>query len=117
MSVVAKITYGDTSFLFTGDAEEEVENQILREKTDVSADVLKAGHHGSNTSSTDEFVSAVNPQYVIFSSGSDNDYGHPTLNNIEKFEKMGVKQYITSVDGHITVTSDGKQISVITEKE
>ena len=117
LSVVAKITYGDTSFLFTGDAEEEVEKQILREKADVSADALKAGHHGSNTSSTDEFISAVNPRYVIFSSGSDNDYGHPTLNNIEKFEKMGVEQYVTSVDGHITVTSDGKKISVITENE
>ena len=117
LSVVAKITYGDTSFLFTGDAEEEIEKQILREKADISADVLKAGHHGSNTSSTDEFISTVNPRYVIFSSGSDNDFGHPTLNNIEKFENMGAKQYVTSIDGHITVTSDGKQISVITENE
>lgn len=117
MSVVTKITYGETTFLFPGDAEDDVEKQILRNNLDVSADVLKLGHHGSNTSSSDEFISRVNPDYVIVSSGSDNNYGHPTLNNIEKLEKLSIKQYFTSVNGHITVTSDGENITIITQKE
>lgn len=117
MSVVTKITYGETSFLFPGDAEADVEKQMLRNNLDVSADVLKLGHHGSNTSSSDEFISRVNPDCVIVSSGSDNNYGHPTLNNIEKLDKLSIKQYFTSVNGHITVTSDGEIITVITQKE
>ncbi len=115
MSVVAKINYGSTSFLFTGDSEKETEKQILREKYDVSANVLKVSHHGSNTSSTDAFISAVNPEYVIISAGSDNNYGHPTLDNVDKFNDLGIKQFITSFDGNITVTSDGDNLSIISE--
>lgn len=117
MSVITKITYGNTSFLFPGDAEEEIEKQILREKIDVSANILKVGHHGSNTSSTDAFISAVKPEYVVISAGSDNNYGHPTLNNIEKFVDLGIKPYMTAVDGHITVTSDGENLTIITEND
>lgn len=112
MSVVTKITYGNTSFLFTGDSEKEIEKQLLRTGVDISADVLKVGHHGSNTSSTENFLSAVNPDYAIISSGRDNTFGHPTVSTIEKFEKIGIIPYITSINGHITITSDGNEIKV-----
>lgn len=116
MSVVTKITYGNTSFLFTGDSEKEIEKQLLRVGADISADVLKVGHHGSNTSSTDNFLSAVNPDYAIISSGWDNSFGHPNDNVIERFEKIGIIPYITSINGHITVTSDGNKVTVIPEE-
>ncbi len=116
MSVVTKITYENTSFLFTGDSEKEIEKQLLRVGADISADVLKVGHHGSNTSSTDNFLSAVNPDYAIISSGFDNSFGHPNDNVIERFEKIGIIPYITSINGHITVTSDGNKVTVIPEE-
>lgn len=116
MSVVTKITYRNTSFIFMGDSEKEIEKQLLRVGVDLSADVLKVSHHGSNTSSTDNFLSAVNPDYAIISSGWDNSFGHPNDNVLERFEKIGIIPYITSINGHITVTSDGNKVTVIPEE-
>ena len=116
MSVVTKITYGNTSFLFTGDSEEEIEKQLLRADIDVSADVLRVSHHGSKTSSTDNFLSAVNPKYAIISCGDDNNYGHPSDVTLKKFEEMGMLPYITAIHGDITVTSDGNKVEVTSEK-
>ena len=116
MSVVAKITYGNTSFLFTGDSDKEVEKQLIRSNIDVTADVLSVGHHGSKTSSTAAFLSAVNPDFAIISCGDDNNYGHPTSETLANLEEIGVYPYITSVNGDITLTSDGNNITLISQK-
>ncbi len=116
MSVMTKITYGNTSFLFTGDSEKEIEKQLLRADIDVSADVLRVSHHGSKTSSIDNFLSAVNPEYAIISCGDDNNYGHPSDETLKNFEEMGMLPYITAIHGDITVTSDGNKVEVIPEK-
>ncbi len=115
MSAVVKITYGNTSFLFTGDTGEKVEKQLLRNNIDVSANVLKVAHHGSRFSSSDDFLVAVNPDYTVISTGSDNTYGHPTSDVIDRLEKIGIIPYITSINGNITVTSDGNDIQIQAE--
>ena len=79
---------------------------------DISADVIKIGHHGSNTSSYGTFLDAVNPEYAIISSGPDNNYGHPNSYVIERLEERNIKPYITSLNGDITIVSNGKNIFV-----
>lgn len=116
MSVVLKITYGDTSFLFQGDSEKEIEKQLLNSGMNLKANVLKIGHHGSDTSSQSNYLKAVNPDYAVVSCGTDNTYGHPNSNVIDRLEDNGIKPYITSLDGNITAISDGKSITIITEK-
>lgn len=108
-SAVVKIIYGDTSFLFMGDAEELSESQIT---DDVSADVLKAGHHGSSTSTSETFLDSVCPSAAIISCGRDNSYGHPHKETIEKFNERGIKYYRTDELGTITAISDGKNITI-----
>lgn len=112
-SIVLKITYGNTSFLYTGDAEELSEKEITG---NVEADVLKVGHHGSDTSSSEEFLEKVNPKYAIISVGEDNSYGHPASNTIEKLEKYTNHIYRTDLNGTIVVASDGVNIEVKTER-
>ncbi len=116
MSIVLKVTYGETSFLFQGDSEDDVEKQLLRSGYDLSANILKVGHHGSNTSSTNSFLETVNPDYAIISCGYDNNYGHPNSFVIERLEGNNITPYITSINGNITAISNGKSITIITEK-
>lgn len=116
-SVVIRLVHGDCAFLFTGDAEKEAEADILSGGADVSADVLKAGHHGSSTSSSKKFLEAVSPRTAIISCGTDNSYGHPHKDTLEKFEAMGIEYYRTDISGTITVYSDGESYRVQTEKE
>ena len=116
MSVVLKITYGDTTFLFQGDAEKEIEKQLLRSGIDISADVLKIGHHGSNTSSDNNFIKAVNPDYAVISCADDNSFGHPHLSVVKRLYENNITPYVTSLNGNVTITSDGKNIMVISEK-
>ena len=80
-----------------------------------SADVLKVGHHGSNTSTSEKYLNEVNPDFAVISCGPDNNYGHPTYGVIDKLEGQGVETYITSLQGNITAISDGKKVSFITE--
>ncbi len=110
-SAVIRIIYGDTSFLFTGDAEELAEKEIT---TDVSADVLKAGHHGSSTSSSEDFLDRVSPSIAVISCGKDNSYGHPHRETIAKFNERGINYYRTDELGTIVITSDGTDYSVST---
>lgn len=112
MSIVLKISYGDNSFLFQGDAEKSVENNLIKEGIDVSADLLKVGHHGSNTSTTEAYLSSVNPQVAIISYGSGNNFNHPNHNVIDRLEECNIDTYLTLYHGNITVTSDGNEISV-----
>lgn len=112
MSTVIKITYGETSFLFQGDAESEIEKQLINSDYDISSDVLKVGHHGSDTSSHNSFLEAVNPDYAVISSGIANTYGHPNYNVIERLLNHDIELLVTSLDGHIIITSNGKEISI-----
>lgn len=115
MSVVLKITYGNTEFLFQGDAEAKIENDLLRSGYDIDIDVLKSGHHGSNTSSNEKYLEATSPKFAIVSSGASNNYGHPNGNVLERLESDDIPTFVTSLDGDITVTSDGEKIFVTTQ--
>lgn len=110
-SVVIKITFGNTSFLFTGDAEKLNEKEMLSKNYNLSADVLKLGHHGSHSSSSKEFLDKVNPKIAIISCGKDNDYGHPHKETMTELKKRNLKVYRTDIDGDIILTSDGKNIT------
>ena len=114
-SVVMKIIYGDTSFLFTGDAEREEEQEILSAGYDLSATVLKVGHHGSKNSTTYPFLREIMPKYAIISVG-DNSYGHPTEDVLSRLRDADVKVYRTDMQGDIVVESDGKTVTITTAK-
>lgn len=115
MSVVLKITYGNTEFLFQGDAESKIENDLLLSDYDIDVDVLKSGHHGSNTSSTDKYLDATSPEIAIISSGYGNNYGHPNGTVLDRLEQKGIATYSTFLDGDIAVVSDGEIITVYTQ--
>ena len=108
-SAVIKLTYKNRSFLFMGDAEEAVEVDITE---DVAADVIKVGHHGSDTSSSYEFVQRVNASYAIISVGEDNQYDHPYEFIIERWENSGARVYRTDLDGSIIVKTNGENLIV-----
>jgi len=111
-SSVIKITFGNTGFLFQGDAEDLIEDEILTGGTDVKADVLKIGHHGSNSSSTKAYLEAVNPTYTVISVGAGNDYGHPHQETLDRLKNAGVQIYRTDIMGTLIFTSDGNKITV-----
>ncbi len=108
-SAVIKLTYESKSFLFTGDAETEELNSI---KGDVSCDVLKVGHHGSDTSVSEEFLQNSKPDYAVISVGKDNPYGHPDDSALKLLEQFGCRIYRTDTDKTIVISSDGYDISV-----
>ena len=110
-SVVNKVTFGNTSFLFMGDAELESENEILSQGYDIKADVLKVGHHGSDTSTTSSFLSAVNPKYAVISVGHGNKYGHPNQSVLNSLSASKVEVYRTDESGTVIATSDGETIT------
>lgn len=109
-SIVLKMTYGNVSFLLTGDAGVALEKEMLQ--YDVKATVLKAGHHGSNTSSSEEFIQAVKPEVTILSYGEDNKYGHPHAEIVDRLQAIGSKIYATADLGTITVSTDGVSYTV-----
>lgn len=111
-SIVLKITYGDVSFVYTGDAEEESLEEITG---NLKADVLKVGHHGSNTSTTKSFLEQVKPEYAIISVGAKNSYGHPNSSTLELLEEYTNNIYRTDINGTVIIRSDGVNIEV--EKE
>jgi len=109
-SIVLKLSYFNTAYLFMGDATSEIEEKIL--KKDIKADVLKVGHHGSNYSTKETFLNKVNPNYAIIQVGKNNLYNHPGKKTINKLKN--IKIYRTDVDGTIKLTSDGKNINIET---
>lgn len=116
-SVVSKLTFGETIFLFSGDAEKEVEQTLISKDIDLSADVYKAGHHGSTTSNSSAFLREINPRYAVIFCGKNNDYGHPHEEVLKRFKKLEAKVYRTDYDGDIVFGSDGINLTVKTEKQ
>lgn len=114
-SIVIKLTYGSTSFLLTGDAEEVSESQMLSNGLDLSATVLKVGHHGSRTSTSQTFLDKVSPKYAVISVGKGNSYGHPTQETLNRLKNKGVVVYRTDENGTVVATSDGKDVSFNTQ--
>ncbi len=111
-SIVIKVEYGNNSFLFTGDAETVNESAMIAAGEDLSADVLKVGHHGSSSSSSQAFVDAVNPTYAIISVGpAPNEYGHPTSATLDRLYSNAIQVFRTDLQGTIIATSDGQTIS------
>jgi competence protein ComEC len=113
-SLVLRLKFGNRTFLFPGDAEKAVERAVLSENDEatIHADVLKIGHHGSKNSTTPGFLSAVNPQIAVISSGDGNPYGHPSPEVLDRLDEAGVRTLRTDTNGAIHILSDGKTITV-----
>ena len=113
-SAVLKLTYLDNTFLFMGDAETLSEDEITNE---IKADVIKVGHHGSDSSSSLEFVKKVSPEYAIIMVGVGNSYNHPYQSIIDRYESVGAKVLRTDLDGNIVCDSDGKKVTCDGDKD
>ena len=109
-SAVVKVTYGNSKFLFQGDAEKLSESEILSKNLDVTCDILKVGHHGSTSSSSTAYLDKASPKIAIISCGKNNDYGHPHKATIAALIKRNIQIYRTDIDGNIVFESDGTTI-------
>ncbi len=110
-SIVARLSYGATSFMLTGDSPKAIEEYlVLLDAEQLQSSVLKAGHHGSRTSSALSFVGFVAPEYAVFSRGCDNSYGHPHNESVALFARFGIDTLDTCIDGRITFESDGVEV-------
>lgn len=116
-SIVLRVDYGETSFLFTGDMETPAEDDLLAAGCDLDATVLKVGHHGSSTSSGYVFLREVMPEYAVISCGVDNSYGHPHDEVVSRLYDARVTVYRTDEQGTVVAFSDGKQVTFTTEKD
>jgi competence protein ComEC len=113
-SIVAMLSYGQTSFLFMGDAPDAIEKYLaMLDGTGLNIDVLKVGHHGSDTSTTDVLLGLASPRYAIISAGRDNRYGHPHREVLDALTRFGVEILRTDLSGTITITSDGRNLAVL----
>lgn len=117
-SAVVRLEYGECVFLFMGDAEEQVEKELLDKYPSerLAADVIKVGHHGSSTSSSEKFVYTVKPDYAVIEVGEGNSYGHPHSESLERWENIGAQILRTDNNGNISVVSDGRELTVICER-
>ncbi len=115
-SIVLMIRYGETSFLFTGDAEREAEQAVLDSGAELKADVLKVGHHGSDTSTSYPFLRKVMPEYAVISVGEGNSYEHPEENTLSRLRDAEAEILRTDLNGDIIISSDGKELTVTTDK-
>ncbi|MFA5052394.1 MAG: ComEC/Rec2 family competence protein [Patescibacteria group bacterium] len=110
-SLVSRLTYQDTSFLFTGDAPVEIEQELLKQRNiTLASDVLKVGHHGSRYSSSLEFLQAIRPQFVVISVGAGNSYGHPHLAVLNRLAYLGINTLRTDEYGDVVCVSDGRSV-------
>lgn len=109
-SIVLRLDFGNTSFLFTGDATDKTEELIINKNIEV--DILKVGHHGSKYSSTNNFLNKVNPKYAIISVGTPNSYGHPNTETIAKLNNKNIEVHRTDEEGTIIITTDGNDINI-----
>jgi len=107
-SIIAKLIFSKNYFLFTGDVYKSVERKLVDRGWDLDSDILKIAHHGSKTSSAEEFIKAISPETAIISVGKDNTYGHPHQEVLETLEKYGIKVLRTDLNGDIKIISNGK---------
>ena len=115
-SVVGRLVFGNFTMMLTGDAEKKEEHDILAAGSNVQSQVLKSGHHGSKTSSSADFLRAVQPEAAVISCGVNNDYGHPHKETMKKYHALNIPIYVTAENGTITVTSDGKTYKIAVER-
>jgi len=111
-SIVAHLFFEDVSFLFTGDIGKKVEAELVRQDVDLDSDVLKVCHHGSKTSSSQEFLEAVLPKIAVIQVGRDNRYGHPCFEVLANLEKFGIQVLRTDINGDIKIVSDGNNFNI-----
>ncbi len=111
-SIVIRLVFEETSFLFEGDAEDISESEMLSNDYEVDSDLLKVGHHGSDSSSSLLFLNAVSPQYCVISVGEGNSYGHPTAGTLARLASIGAEIYRTDLSSTIVATSDGTNITL-----
>jgi competence protein ComEC len=111
-SVAMRLVYRDFEILFTGDLEKEGEERLLNSAWRLDSDVLKAGHHGSKTSSSDEFLDRVRPKTAVISCGVRNRYRHPHPTTLSKFRQRRIAVYRTDQQGEIDIETDGKDIKI-----
>jgi competence protein ComEC len=116
-SVVLRLTYGNFSMLFTGDAEAETEQALIKSGAPLRAQVLKVGHHGSRYATSAKFLAAVGPEAAVISCGADNRYGHPAQQTLDRLRKAGVNVYRTDLSGEIAIISDGVKFEVHPTRE
>lgn len=113
-SIVIRLTYGKNTFLFTGDIEREVEDKLLfQSRAQLDVDFLKVAHHGSDTSSSEEFLNIIKPEVSVISVGKNNDFGHPSLRVIKRLERFGSKIFRTDLGETIKIISNGEKIEVL----
>ena len=110
-STVMMVTFGEIDILFTGDAEVEVEEELLKSGVDLDAEILKVGHHGSDTSSSEEFLDAVSPEYALISCKIGNKYDHPTESTMNKLEERDIEVYRTDESGTVVVTIEDDKVN------
>lgn len=113
-SIVLLVTYGNTTILLMGDCERACENKLLEQHYPRDVDILIVGHHGSRSSSSQDFLNIIRPKIALISAGAGNQYGHPHQEVLDRLNKIGAKIYRTDIDGSITVTTDGNNIEVQT---
>lgn len=113
MSAVTRVSYGETSVMFTGDSTATVEEELLEQDIDYSATILNVGHHGSKTSSSEGWLEAVNPEYAVICCGENNDYGHPHRSVTARLESMGIEYFRTDLLSTIVFESDSKEFTKI----
>lgn len=116
-SLALKLIFGNTTFLFTGDAEKSSEKAMIAQGYDLRADVFQAGHHGSATSNTAAFVQAVSPEFAVISCASGNSYGHPHQSTLDTFEANDVRVLRTDLSGDIVMVSDGERVWQLTAED
>lgn len=116
LSIVLRIVYGETSFLFTGDAEREVETALVAREAELESTVLKVGHHGSRSSTSYMFLREIMPKYAVIHVGNGNDYGHPTEEVLSRLRDADVTLYRTDIHGNIICVSTGKEVIFASEK-
>ena len=110
LSLGVHLTYRDTGIIICGDAEQESELDMVKENTDLQADIYIVDHHGSSTSSMDAFLDRIAPSYAIISCGKDNGYGHPSLETMQRLQNHEISMFRTDEQGTIVASSDGEEI-------
>lgn len=111
-SIISKLVFGENSFLFTGDSYKDLERDLIEKGANIDSDVLKIAHHGSKTSSSEEFIAKVSPEIAVISVGRENKYGHPHQEVLDTLTKYGIRILRTDENGDIKIISDGKNYAI-----